>query len=113
MDERFDRRFDTLESRVDGLTAEVRDLKRDVGSLKVDVVDLRRHMGVLHEDALSRIQGMSETLEASVNARMDRRFDELRDLFLNHAIPGEVADRHFAQQLADQERRISSLEESS
>jgi hypothetical protein len=91
--DRIDRRFDTPESRADGLTVEVRDLKNDVSTLKTDVsglradiADLRRYMDVLHEDALSRIKVMNEKVEASINARMDRRFDELRDLILNRVI---------------------------
>jgi chromosome segregation ATPase len=55
-----------LKADVSGLKADVGGLKTDVGALKTDVhdlkagqVDLRRHMSVLHEEVLDRIQALA------------------------------------------------------
>jgi hypothetical protein len=72
-------RFGRIETKLDNLSKGQEELKRDVGGLKVDVgglkkdvgglkkdvgdlktgqADLRRHMGVLHEEVLDRIQAL-------------------------------------------------------
>ncbi len=115
-------RFDKIEERLDevaadvgvlktdvaGLKTDVAGLKTDVAGLKTDVADLRRHMGVLHEEVLDRIRGIGE--DDSLRQEMRAGFAELRQLFKDHAIPGEAADRRFAATLNDHERRIQTLE---
>lgn len=124
-EERFniiDGRFDRLEARMDGFQAGLDEVKIDVACLKTDVAglrtdvtglqtevkDLRRHMGVLHEEALDRIQGIRE--DDSLRREMRAGFAELRQLILDHAVPGEAAHRHFSSTLADHEGRIRTLE---
>jgi chromosome segregation ATPase len=48
-----------LKADVGGLKADVGGLKADVNELKVGQADLRRHMGVLHEEVLDRIQALA------------------------------------------------------
>lgn len=110
-EERFDRvdkRLDGLGADVQVLQADVAVLKTDVAELKTDVRDLRRHMGVLHEEVLDRIQGIGE--DDSLRREMRAGFAELRQIFLDHTIPGDAADRQFGVTLADHETRISTLE---
>jgi archaellum component FlaC len=47
-----------LKKDVGGLKKDVGGLKKDVGDLKTGQADLRRHMGVLHEEVLDRIQAL-------------------------------------------------------
>jgi len=98
-----------LKTDVAGLKTDVAGLKTDVAGLKTDVADSRRHMGVLHEEVLDRIKGIRE--DDSLRREMRAGFAELRQLFLDHAVPGEAADRHFANTLQDHERRIHTLEQ--
>ncbi len=109
-------RFDRIEQRVDGIVAnldvlktDVAVLKTDVAGLRTDVVDLRRHMGVLHEDVVDRIKALGE--DDSLRREMRAGFAEVRQLILEHAIPGDAADRMFAATLSDHERRIKTLEQ--
>lgn len=122
-------RFDRIDKQFDGLDADVQILqedvavlktdvavlktdvavlKTDVAELKTDVRDLRRHMGVLHEEVLDRIRGIRE--DDSLRREMRAGFAELRQMFLDHTIPGDAADRQFGVTLADHEKRISTLE---
>ena len=117
-----DERFTGMERRIDavaaglevvkadvaGLKTDVAGLKTDVAGLKTDVVDLRRHMGVLHEDLIDRITAIGA--DDSLRREMRAGFTELRQLILDHAIPGDAADRAFAATLQDHERRIQRLE---
>ena len=97
-----------LKTDVAVLKTDVAVLKTDVGELKIEVKDLRRHMGVLHEETLDRIRGIKE--DDSLRREMRAGFAELRKLFIDHMVPGEAADRHFANTLADHERRLRTLE---
>ena len=113
--DRIDKRFDGLEANVQVLQtdvavlqADVAVLKTDVAVLKTDVRDLRRHMGVLHEEVLDRIRGIRE--DDSLRREMRAGFAEMRQMFLDHTIPGEAADRQFGVTLADHEQRIRTLE---
>jgi len=110
-EERFDRidaRFGEHDRRFDGLEADVSVLKTDVKGLTADVADLRRHMGVLHEEVLDRIRGLGE--HDALRQEMRAGFAEMRQMFLDHTIPGDAADRQFRASLADHEKRISTLE---
>jgi uncharacterized coiled-coil DUF342 family protein len=104
-----------LKTDVAGLKTDVAGLKTDVGGLKGAVTDLQResrdlriHMGVLHEDLVDRIKAIRE--DDSLRREMRAGFAELKQLLLDHAIPGDAADRHFAATLHDHEQRISTLE---
>ena len=100
----FEERFSEIDRRFDQLTA-------DVATLKTETVDLRRHMGVLHEDVIDRIRGIGEV--DGLRQEMRAGFTMMMKRFDDHAIPGEAADRAFAQTLADHERRITTLERGS
>jgi chromosome segregation ATPase len=127
-DERFakiDRRFDSvdadfkvlrsdvadLKADVRDLKADVRDLKAGVAELKAEAIDLRRHMGLLHDDAIDRIRGIGEV--DSLRREMQAGFAMIMKRFDDHAIPGEAADRAFAATLTDHEKRITALERTS
>jgi chromosome segregation ATPase len=97
-----------LKTDVAVLKTDVAVLKTDVAVLKTDVKDVRRHMGVLHEEVLDRIKGIRE--DDSLRREMRAGFAELRQLFLNHTVPGEAADRRLFAITADHEQRISALE---
>lgn len=117
-EERFnniDTRFDRVEKRLDGVAADVGVLKTDVGVLKTDVgglkselSDLRRHMGVLHEEVIDRIRGIGE--DDSLRNEMRTGFAEIRQMFRDHTVPGEAADKHFSKTLDNHEQRIQALE---
>ena len=98
-----------LKTDVAVLKTDVAVLKTDVAVLKTDVKDIRRYMGVLHEDVVDRLREIRE--DDSLRREMRAGFAELRQLFLEHTIPGEAADRHFASALNDHERRIQTLEQ--
>jgi len=83
-------------------------LKTDVGGLKTDVSDLRRYMGVLHEEVLDRIRGIGE--DDRLRREMQAGFAQMREMFQNHAVPGEAVDRAHSATLADHEVRISAIE---
>jgi predicted nucleic acid-binding Zn-ribbon protein len=102
------RQVDVLAKDVTILKTDVAVLKTDVAVLKTDVKDVRRHMGVLHEEVLDRIKGIRE--DDSLRREMRAGFAELRQLFLNHTVPGEAADRRLFAITADHEQRISALE---
>lgn len=102
-------RFDRIDERLDVLTADVAVLKTDVTGLKAETRDLRTHMGVLHEEVLDRIAALGA--DDSLRREMQAGFAEIKRMILDHAVPGEAADRHFAATLADHERRIRTLEQ--
>jgi chromosome segregation ATPase len=127
--DKFEKRFDAVDADIDGLKTDVAELKTDVAELKTDVAelktdvaelktdvaglktdvrDLRRHMGVLHEEVLDRIRGIGEN--DGLRREMRAGFAEMRQMFLDHTIPGDAADRQFAVTLADHEKRIGTLE---
>src|SRR5688572_23032059 len=104
-----DDRFDGMARRMDGLAADLDILKTDVAIIKTDVKDLRRHMDVLHEETIDRLKAIAA--DDSLRREMRAGFAELRQLILNHAIPGDAADRTFAATLKDHEQRIQKLEQ--
>lgn len=97
-----------LKTDVAVLKTDVAELKTDVSGLKHEVVDLRRHMGVLHEEVLDRFRALGE--DDSLRREMRAGFAELRQMFRDHIVVGDAADRRHAETLDDHERRISRLE---
>ncbi len=84
-EERFDgmdRRFETIDKRFDQVDS------------RLD--ELRSHMGVLHEDALGRIAGLSEEPVAT-KREMDRGFAEMKELLLRRVEPLEAAVRSLSR----------------
>ena len=113
--DRFEHRLDklgvdvgVLQTDVAMLKTDVAVLKTDVGGLKTDVSDLRRYMGVLHEEVLDRIRGIGE--DDRLRREMQAGFAQMREMFQNHAVPGEAVDRAHSATLADHEVRISAIE---
>jgi tetrahydromethanopterin S-methyltransferase subunit G len=94
-DDRFDRidgRFDRIDerfARVDG---------------RFDRVDQR--IGVLHEDVLSRIAAVAEGFPR-LEAKMDRRFDELVEMIGRRLDPLEATVRHHSAEIAKLAKRRS------
>ena len=85
----IDTRFDGVEKRLDDVAADVAVLKTDMGGVKTELVDLRRQMGVLHEEVIDRIRGIGE--DDSLRSEMRAGFAEIRQMFRDHAVPGEAA----------------------
>jgi hypothetical protein len=100
--------IEVLKADVAQLKVDVAELKTDVAQLKIDVCELRHHMGVLHEETLDRIRSLGE--HDALRAEMRAGFASVLCAFREHTVPGDAADRQFASQLADHERRIQTLE---
>ena len=99
-------RFARIETKLDNLSKGQEELKRDVGGLKVDVrgltqdvsglktgqIDLRRHMGVLHEEVLDRIQALVFDPEP-LHREFKARISDLREELILRIEPLEAAAR--------------------
>ena len=83
------------------LKSDVAVLKDDLTALQLQVADQRVHMGVLHEDAIARIQQVAEGhealkvqiargfegLHAVIHQRLEPLEQTVRELYLKHQHP--------------------------
>lgn len=111
-------RFDRIDARLDRLETGQTDLRREVGRLdgrldgiderlngidgRLDGIDgrfveMRTHMGVLHEDAISRIGAISE-LPWATKADITKVLDKIDELVAGRIVPLEVAVRSLSRE---------------
>jgi hypothetical protein len=97
-------RFDRIDARLDRLETGQTDLRREVGRLdgRLDGIDgrfveMRTHMGVLHEDAISRIGAISE-LPWATKADITKVLDKIDELVGGRIVPLEVAVRSLSRE---------------
>jgi hypothetical protein len=98
-------RFDRIDQALAHLGAGLENVNHNVGLLQHDV-DLLQHdvrvvqhnMHVLHEDALSRIAAVAESVVV-LDQKMERGFAEVRDTIREEVAPLKAAVRHHAVEI--------------
>lgn len=86
-----------LKRDVGGLKKDVSGLKKDVNDLKIGQVELRRHMGVLHEEVLDRIQALAFDPEP-LRREFKAGISDLREELVRRIEPLEAAARRKGRQ---------------
>lgn len=98
IDRRFsvvDRRFDAVETRLERLEDGQAELTSRMES-QFDAV--RRHMGVLHEEALSRIAAIPDNT-SRLEAKMAQGFADLKESLGRRLDPLEATVRHHSTEI--------------
>jgi len=98
-------RFDGIDQRLERLEAGQTELRTSVDQ-RFD--ELRRHMGVLHEEALDRIAAVAEGFPR-LEAKMDRKFAELTEAMGRRLDPLEAVVREHSASLRRHDIEIAAL----
>jgi FtsZ-binding cell division protein ZapB len=105
-------RFNRLETKLDGVVADVAVLKTDVAELKTDVAVLKTDVRGLKADQTS----MEERLVAQMRMLHEDTIDRLRTISeaqdAARELARERANRHFSLVLDNHEHRLTALEKS-
>jgi hypothetical protein len=87
-----------LHDNVRGLHDDVHGLHDNVRGLHDDMHGLRHDMHVLHEDALSRIAAVAESVVV-LDQKMERGFAEVKETIRAEIVPLKAAVRHHATEI--------------
>jgi hypothetical protein len=91
-------RFDRIDLALAHLGAGLENVNHNVGLLQHNIRVVQHNMHVLHEDALSRIAAVAESVVV-LDQKMERGFAEVRETIREEVAPLKAAVRHHAVEI--------------